>query len=90
MRIFLGFLVAGLALGGAVWLHSAKLEHQPPRCLGGTQPVGDHCGRGRYTSKPVSVHTKAGWQDPLAVVLAFAGVGAGVALVVSGLRPRAS
>ena len=32
MRIFVGFLVAALALGGAVWLHNAELD--PALCRG--------------------------------------------------------
>lgn len=67
-RIFVGFLIAGIALGGAVWLHSGYKADL-------------------YLD---TFHRKAAWQDPLAVVLAFAGVGAGVVLIASGFRRPAS
>lgn len=80
MRIFLGFFVAGLALGAAVWIHDGwKAESYT------YHPVVD----GRVWRVDSTGHRRAGWQDPLAVVLAFAGVGAGVALVVPALRRTA-
>jgi hypothetical protein len=87
VRIFLGFLIAGLDLGAAVWLHGARLDHQGAGCGTGARRDGDQCVRGRYTFdvRP-AFNTKGSWQDPLAVVLAVAGVGAGVALVVPALR----
>ncbi len=69
MRIFLGFLITALALGGALWLHDARLRHIPER----------------YTIS-VAYDIKYGWQDPLAVFLAVAGIGAGVALVYPATR----
>jgi len=83
VRVFLGFLVAALALGGAVWLFSYEA---------GSKTVG--VGRPRNLrsgivyARTATVSTEAGWEDPLAVVLAVAGVGAGVAIIASGRRSR--
>lgn len=47
-----------------------------------------------YTAKAIRAETErypveSGWQDPLAIFLAVAGVGAGAAILAgSGLRPR--
>ena len=76
MKIFLGFLIAGLARGGAVWLHGYK-------------PISVRVnGMTDLSNRPIYLHHRYGWQDPIAVVLAFAGVGAGLALVVSDVRPQ--
>ena len=70
MRIFLGFLIAGIALGGVIWLHSGYKGESFEL----------------YRRSGITHHRKAAWQDPVALVLTFAGVGAGVAVVVSGFR----
>jgi hypothetical protein len=70
VSIFVGFLIAGLALGAAVWLpEGLKAETYPT--------VSTSVFR-----TPNTAHRKADWEDPLAV----AGVGAGVALVAPALR----
>lgn len=90
MRIFLGFLVVAVALGDAVWLHGAKLEHVPSRCRSDTTtydckrpPIG--FGSGTVTVFP-AYDRRASWQDPLAIGIAIAGIGAGLAIAVPGFR----
>ena len=99
VRIFLGFLIAAVALGGAVWLHgNAKLDHHASACVAFNQQAP---GGGYFVpSNPCNLDTggtgsfqaaydrKAGWQDAVAVVLAVAGVGAGVALVAGARSSR--
>jgi hypothetical protein len=90
MRIFLGFLIAAVALGGAVWLQgAAKLDHHGAMCLdfgvGTTYPCSS---AGPGASFIPAYDAKASWQDTIAVVLAVAGVGAGVALVASSRPTR--
>jgi hypothetical protein len=83
VRIFLGFLIAGVALAGAVWLHQWKSETVELTGWTGYAPQGS-------LTHSFGDRQRAGWQDPLAVVIAFAGVGAGVALAVSGSRSPAT
>lgn len=88
-RIALASLVVGLSLAGAAWLHGSKLTHVPRHCQ--TGPVGgplvscdsgNRFGGGWVWDKPA--HNKqAPWQDPLAIFLAIAGLGAGVAILTS-------
>lgn len=98
-HVFVGTLAVGIALGGAMLLHDASLDYQTvvtQRAHYVTEDCFEHQGHrlsgpcirgGRtlfYPHKEKHQWGKAFWQDPLAVVVAFAGVGAGVALIVSG------
>jgi hypothetical protein len=92
MRIFLGFLVAGLAIAAAVWLYGAEFQHWPGYCRGvvpgdasARVPCDGSAGRVTGSVQPRQP-TKADWQNPAAVLLVFAGLGAGAALVVRGAR----
>ena len=94
MRIFLGFLVAAIALSGALYLHSGAK-------LGGSHSFTDRVTTtyvrdpaARAKEVPVlntvavlrAKHWHASWQDPLAVLIAVAGVGAGVAIALPAIR----
>ena len=84
VRIFLGFLVAPVALAGAVYLHSGAKLHTVTFYASSEDGFGNP-----YTdTKPTVDHLKASWQDPLALFIAVAGVGAGVAIAVPGFRRR--
>jgi hypothetical protein len=71
-RIFVGALVVGIALGGALELHNREL-HRPPR---------DVCAGPGYSCWSTGAH-RPSWVDPLALFIAVVGVGAGAAILVS-------
>ena len=100
MRIFLGLLVAVVALGASIYLYSgAKLqsysvdEGTATICAnGGTQisfPPHSSCPSGYTLSTTFGPtdyighrHRKASWQSALAIIIAVAGVGAGVTIAL--------
>lgn len=61
---------------------------------GSLQP-GDSCpspsgfGLPSWAAACQTVHSRASWQDPLAIFIAIAGVGAGVAIALPAIRGRA-
>ena len=97
MRTSAAFLIAAVALGAAVWLHSGwkpdsytaygvvcpetHLEGLSPRPS--TRP-GSLVKEPRLVRCAYGARRAASWQDPLKVVLAVAGVGAGIAVAASG------
>jgi hypothetical protein len=88
MRVFLGFLVAAVALSAAVWLHSS---YEPERECARRANLSDTV----YGSRCLAFRgARADWQDPVAVFVAVAGIGAGLAIVLGGgglsLRRRAA
>ena len=97
MRIFVGFLVAAVALAAAVWLHTG-LRADTYAVDTGTTARGQYLGtqesqRRRhgsgYAVEPTvfdTHHRRASWQDPAAVLLAVAGVGAGIGVALPGFR----
>ena|SRR5690242_4484794 len=83
VRIFLGYLVVAIALSGALWLHAG---YKPIRySVGGTVSNPSATSAERFVVDVIG-HRRASWQDPLAVFIVVAGVGSGVALVISGIR----
>jgi hypothetical protein len=92
VRYFLGFLVAALALGAAVWLHNAELQAKVCRGIvpGDANGVIDCKEREPFRIRTIEPARKADWQDPLAVVIAVAGIGAGVGIIASGTRRHAT
>jgi hypothetical protein len=97
VRIFLGFLVAAVALAGAVYLHS-DYKADRSRFDTGMTPAGVYVGteaqqqaqlNSIYAVRQtvfVKDYQRAAWQDPVAVLLAVAGGGAGTAIVLSAVR----
>jgi hypothetical protein len=77
VRIFLGSLVAAVALGAAVFLHDHS-THAVALQTGGS--VGDYFTKDTATYS--YEHRKDGWHDPLAIFVGIAGVGAGAAIIV--------
>jgi hypothetical protein len=99
VRVFVGFLVAAVALGAAVWLHTGLRADTYAFDTGLTARgvyVGTEASQQRKNASAYAVvptifdtcHRKASWQDPLAVLLAVAGVGAGVGIVLPAVRVR--
>ena len=95
MRIFLAFLVAALALGGALALHryeetyevthEVPINHPPVR--EGTLPPSYVPGRSGPTREETFTQKRhPAWADPIAVVVAIAGVGAGAGIAFSRRR----
>lgn len=87
-RVFAGFLVAGIVVAAAVWIHSGwKSESYTAyrACLRSSNAFEKEA---RYLDPrcAFAAHRSAGWQDPLAAVVAFAGLGAGAALIVGAPR----
>lgn len=79
MRYGIAVLVAGLAVGGAVYLGSLHLGAPGPyRCFstGGVVPC--------YVNGSSRVVDRAGWQIPVAVLIAILGIGTGALIA----RPR--
>jgi hypothetical protein len=70
----MGSLIAAVALAGALFLHNTPLG---PTYLG-TIDLGDGGGS-------PSIHLRASWQDPLALLIVVAGLGLAAA-VLSSLR----
>ena len=97
MRVFLGFLVAAVALAVAVYLHSGY-KPGTSRVDTGMTPTGIYVGtEAQQQARLNSVYAvqqtvflkerrRAGWQDAVAVLVAVAGVGAGTAIVFSAVR----
>jgi hypothetical protein len=98
-KLFAAFLVVGVALAGALALHQARLERHHYWDM----KVEDTCnyvqrldiengvtkGHPKCYYDSITWHRKAGWQDPVALVVLFAGVGGGAVLGASALRwPR--
>jgi hypothetical protein len=76
-KLFAAFLVVGVSLAGALALHAhvTRCNQDKPR--------------GCFFRPYDGFYRRAAWQDPLAIVLVFSGVGSGVAIAVSALRrPR--
>jgi hypothetical protein len=77
VRMFVGSLVTALALAGAVYLHSGvkfgSRQVSSPNPYGGLLS-----GQATLTR----IDAKASWQDPLAIFIAVAGVGAGAGIVL--------
>ena len=98
VRILLGSLIAALALAGAVYLHSGVRVGShwrvSDRANDGSVLVassavlpGDACNphspwKDPYGPACKAVHYRKAWQNPLAIFLAVAGVGAGIGIVV--------
>ena len=76
MRMFVGLALAAVALGAAAWLHGWKSE---------TLHRADS-RQGAFTALATSYRQTAGWQGPVAIVIAVIGLGAGYALVAPALR----
>ena len=69
-RIFVAFLLTGIALAGALLVH--RYGHDfTYACKGGSIYAPGNACSGR---------THPGWTDPVAIVIAFSGVGAAVAI----------
>jgi hypothetical protein len=79
-RQALAIIIAVLAIAGAVYLVSNKLNNPDHYRYGGC-PF-------KFTQEPLpcSPPTRAAWQIPLAIVLAAVGLGAGIA--ITSERPR--
>jgi hypothetical protein len=80
MRAFVGVLLAAVALGGALAMHNeitetASCQGSKALCRQLTQAF----GKNRATDTP-------GWVDPVAVVVAVAGVGCGLVLIARQRR----
>ena len=79
MRIFLGIVIAVVALGAAGWLHGWKSETVARATS----------QKGAFKALATTYRQPASWQGPLAIVIALIGVGAGYALIAPALRPAA-
>lgn len=97
VRIFLGFLVAAVALAAAVWLHTGLRADTYAVDTGitangsfvGTQESQQRRHASAFAIEPtvfVTHHQRASWQDAAAVLVAVAGVGAGVGIALPGFR----
>ncbi len=83
MRIFLGFLVAGVAVALAVYIHTG-LRARTLRVVTSTDAQGNVLATNKR-----HVRLKQSWQDPVALLIGIAGVGAGIGIVYSAVRkPR--
>lgn len=80
MRIFLGFLVVAAAFAGAYWLQSG-LEAEAYTGFGRNETTG-------RVMHDTELHRRADWQTPVAIFVAVTGLGAGIAIMASGLRRR--
>jgi hypothetical protein len=67
MRIFLGSLVAALAVGAAMWLFGLN--------AGSNDSF-------EWWKETGGASTEAGWEDPLAAVVAVAGLGAAAGIIL--------
>jgi hypothetical protein len=88
VRIILGVLVAGLALGGAVLLHEVVKADSYERAV-----MWSGSSKSPFAGLPVATvteHRRADWQDALAIVIVVAGIGAGVTIVIRALGRRCS
>jgi hypothetical protein len=83
-RIFVGFLVAAVALAAAVWVYSGWKPRSVSHWEAGSEA-------GSWTTPGFAYYTHASfsWQNPLAAFIAIAGIGAGAAVVLPALRRRA-
>lgn len=100
LTLLLSALILVSSLGAAYWLYSVyegETTAQPAQPVqetnpaGGTGPVGSPYGRGG--SPDELTHEKAGWQNPLALLVATLGLGAALTLGVvtrTGARQTAS
>lgn len=86
MRVFLGFLVAAVALAAGLYLHSgaklASFRYGTGMEVCNPSWSNSNCSWTKYATG----HKHASWQDPLAVFLAVAGVGAGIAITLPAFR----
>jgi hypothetical protein len=80
VRIFLGSLIAAVALAGAAYMVIADLGTEMACPPGAGRPTGFKC------AIEVEREVRADWQIPVAIFLAIAGVGAGVAVALPGFR----
>jgi hypothetical protein len=97
MRIFLkSLIVAVVAFAAAFWIHNG-LKAEIHRIDAAVTAERAHVGtRTAQRQRVLSIvrtiwktqHRKAPWQDPVAVLIAGAGVGAGAAIVAPALRKR--
>jgi hypothetical protein len=87
--LLLSAVIVVSSLGAAYWLYSVyegETTAQPAQPTeetnpaGGTGPVGSPYGRG--DSPDGATHEKAGWQNPLALLVATLGLGAALTLGV--------
>ncbi len=97
MRAFAGVLVAAVALGGALAMHnsvrdesvSTSLGHKCPRLMSPLTCVRAQTfnpGQLQVVKIRSVTESKPGWVDPVALVLAIAGVGGGLVLVAQARK----
>jgi hypothetical protein len=82
VRTFVGFLIAAVALAGAVYLHSgvkAGTKQVTSVEYGQTSYFGNSNDRSTVV---YDVKARASWQDPVAIFLAVAGIGAGAGVLL--------
>jgi hypothetical protein len=96
VRIALGFVIAAASLALAVRLHAPRTKlhghvvatscKPVPSLFNGEAPTYP-CGSSKTTGfDSYTEHSHGGWQTPLAIFIAVAGIGVGVAIVVPALR----
>lgn len=95
-ELFVAFLMVGAALAGALALHQSRLGRERQWAMRAIDTCsydarinienGTTRGHPSCYFKSVSVHRKAGWQDPVALLILFAGVGGAVVLSASALQ----
>jgi hypothetical protein len=82
MRVLLGIAVAACALAAAANVHDARRGSHVVIHGGDAYPHGN----GTVDVMAASYRRKAGWQGPAAIVIAVAGVGAGLAIALPALK----
>lgn len=78
LRVFLGFLVVAVTLASALYLHGAVRADR-------ATAIAPQTGK-RYFLHDIAVPVRASWQDPVAVLIAVAGLGGGVAILLPAFR----
>lgn len=95
MRLFLAFLVAALAVGGALAIYNARETtshttyypaYDPPPAPEGREWASPYPPATPETSKTFYFQRRPTWAGPVALVLVIAGIGGGVAIAASGRR----
>lgn len=88
MKVFLGVLLVGVALAAGLALHNYRPGYRTSFYCGCKQKPPLYLPRKNCVCHDRG-HRKEAWQDPVAIVLVFVGLGAGASLAASGLRqPR--
>ena len=90
LRIFLGWLIAAVAVGGAlavsrVTVQGSAYTYKEKVCK---DAFSQNCPETGRTIRAHHARYRPTWAEPLALGLLIAGIGAGAAFAASGLRFR--